>query len=294
MQFYKISTILLASFALVLGACTSTGVRGDPVADTGSQTMIDQGDDAMMDKDDAMMGKDDDVMMDKEGDAMMGKDDDAMMDKEDDAMMGKDDDAMMDKEDDTMMDKEDDTMMDKDDDTMMDKDDDTMMDKDENDVMDKDDDAMMEFPSWFDVSLTNVSSGDTFTIKDLKGKVVLVEPFAIWCPNCLQQQNQVKLLHEKLGDRNDFISIGLNVDPNENTEDIKAYIEQRGFDWIYVNAPAEVHREIGNLYGALYLNPSSTPVFIIDRQGAVNLLPFGIKSADSLHQIVQPLLDDDM
>jgi cytochrome oxidase Cu insertion factor (SCO1/SenC/PrrC family) len=255
MQFYKISTILLASFALVLGACTSTGVRGDPVADTGSQTMIDQGDEAMM-----------------------GEDEDAMMDKDDDALMGKDDDVMMDKEDDVMMDKEDDVMMDKEDDVMM----------------DKDEDDVMEFPSWFDVSLTNVSSEETFTIKDLKGKVVLVEPFAIWCPNCLQQQNQVKLLHQKLGERNDFISIGLNVDPNENTEDVKAYIEQRGFDWIYVNAPGEVHREIGNLYGALYLNPSSTPVFIIDRQGAVHLLPFGIKSADSLHQIVQPFLDNDM
>jgi thiol-disulfide isomerase/thioredoxin len=181
--------------------------------------------------------------------------------EKDDAMLDKDDYAMMDKDEDAMMDKDDDAMMDKDEDAMMDKDDDAMMDKGDDAMMDKDDNAMMAYPEWFTVSLTDVSSMMSFTIKDLKGKVVLVEPFAIWCPNCLQQQNQVKMLHEKLGERDDFVSIGLNVDPNENAEDVKAYISQRGFDWKYVNAPGEVQRNISDLYGTLYLNPSSTPIF---------------------------------
>jgi cytochrome oxidase Cu insertion factor (SCO1/SenC/PrrC family) len=202
-----------------------------------------------------------------------------------DTMMEKDDDAMMEKDDDAMMEKDDDAMMEKDDDAMMEKDDDGMMEKEE---------SMMEEPEWFTVPLTDVSSGMSFTIKDLKGKVVLVEPFAVWCPNCLQQQNQVRMLHEKLGDRDDFVSIGLNVDPNESADDVKAYITKRGFDWKYVNAPAEVHRNIGDLYGTLYLNPSSTPMFIIDRQGEVHLLPFGIKSADNLYQALQPFLDEGM
>jgi cytochrome oxidase Cu insertion factor (SCO1/SenC/PrrC family) len=212
----------------------------------------------------------------------------------DDAMMEKDDDAMMEKDDDAMMEKDDDAMMEKDDDAMMEKDDDAMMEKDDDAMMEKDDDSMMEDPEWFTVPLTDVSSGMSFTIKDLKGKVILVEPFAVWCPNCLQQQNQVKMLHEELGDRDDFVSIGLNVDPNESAEDVKAYIDRRGFDWKYVNAPAEVHRNIGDLYGTLYLNPSSTPIFIIDRQGEVHLLPFGIKSADTLYQALQPFLEEEM
>jgi thiol-disulfide isomerase/thioredoxin len=212
--------------------------------------------------------------------------------EKDDSMMDKDD-AMMEKDDDSMMDKDDDAMMEKDD-SMMDKDDDAMMDKDDDSMMDKDDDTMMEYPEWFTVSLTDVSSMMSFTIKDLKGKVVLVEPFAIWCPNCLQQQNQVKMLHEKLGEREDFVSIGLNVDPNENAEDVKAYINQRGFDWKYVNAPSEVQRNISDLYGTLYLNPSSTPIFIIDRQGVVHLLPFGVKSAETLYEALQPFLDEGM
>ena len=58
---------------------------------------------------------------------------------------------------------------------------------------------MMETPAWFTAELLNVSNGETYTIQDLKGKVVLVETLAIWCSNCKKQQGQVKLLHEMLG-----------------------------------------------------------------------------------------------
>ncbi|MBK7449448.1 MAG: hypothetical protein IPJ47_08455 [Anaerolineales bacterium] len=66
------------------------------------------------------------------------------------------------------------------------------------------DDAMMEAPAWFGIPLTNVRTNETFTIQDLKGKVVLVETMAVWCPNCLKQQGQVQELHTLLGERDDF------------------------------------------------------------------------------------------
>jgi len=154
--------------------------------------------------------------------------------------------------------------------------------------------GMMEAPAWFGAQLTNVRSGETFTINDFKGKVVLVETLAMWCPNCKKQQMQVQALHEQLGDNPDFISIGLDIDPNENGEDLKAYTDSNGFDWIYAVAPAEVSRELGNLYGAEFLNPPSTPMFIIDRKGEVHPLPFGIKSAEDLLKAIEPFLKDGM
>jgi thiol-disulfide isomerase/thioredoxin len=57
-------------------------------------------------------------------------------------------------------------------------------------------DAMMEAPAWYSASLTDVSTGQAFTINDFKDKVVLVETLAMWCPNCKKQQTQVKALHE--------------------------------------------------------------------------------------------------
>lgn len=151
---------------------------------------------------------------------------------------------------------------------------------------------MMAAPDWFSLPLTDVASGETFTIGDLKGKVVLVETMAQWCSNCLQQQKEVKKLHDLLGERDDFISLGLDIDPNENADTLKAYIERNGFDWVYAVATPEVSREIGNLYGSQYLNPPSTPMLIVDSHGETHMLPFGIKSAEELKMALEAFLMD--
>jgi hypothetical protein len=156
------------------------------------------------------------------------------------------------------------------------------------------DGAMMETPAWYGIPLTNVQTGEAFTINDLKGKVVLVETMAIWCSNCKKQQGQVKDLHALLGERDDFVSLGLDIDPNESGDSLKSYIDSNGFDWHYAVPPAEVSREISSLYGAQFLNPPSTPMLIIDRKGVAHPLPFGIKSADELMKALQPFLDEAM
>ena len=155
-------------------------------------------------------------------------------------------------------------------------------------------DAMMETPNWFSASLTNVHTGEDFAIQDLQGKVVLVETMAVWCSNCLKQQGQVKELHNLLGERDDFVSLGLDIDPNEDAAKLKGFVEDKGFDWLYAVSPADVSREFASLYGDQFLNPPSTPMLVIDRHGNVHPLPFGIKSADDLLNAVQPYLDEEM
>ena len=152
--------------------------------------------------------------------------------------------------------------------------------------------ADVDQPAYFSVSLINVSSGEAFKIADYQGKVILVETLAQWCSNCLKQQKQVSELHQKLGERADFVSLGLDIDPNEDSASLNDYVQRNGFDWTYAVAPAEVSREIGNLYGNQFLNPPSTPMLIIDKQGQVHPLPFGIKSVDELVEFLQPYLDE--
>ena len=154
--------------------------------------------------------------------------------------------------------------------------------------------ADMASPGWFAASLTNVNTGEAFNINDLRGKVVLVETMAQWCTNCLKQQGQVKELHSLLGENTDLVSIALDIDPNEDEPTLKEYTARNGFDWVYAVAPAEVSREIGNLYGAQFLNPPSTPILIVDRSGEAHPLPFGIKSAEDLKQAIEPFLNEGM
>jgi thiol-disulfide isomerase/thioredoxin len=230
----------------------------------------------------AMVDKPTEVMMEKTAtpEAMMDKPTETMMDKPTEVMMEKTatPEAMMDKPTETMVDKPTEVMMEK---TSTP---DAMMAK-------PTEGAMMAAPAWFGAALTNVSTGESFTVNDFKGKVVLVETMAQWCPNCKKQQMEVKALHEKMGMSADLVTIALDIDANENGDTLKAYAANNGFDWIYTVSPAEVSREIGNLYSAQFLNPPSTPILIIDRKGEVHLLPFGIKSADDLMKALEPYLN---
>ena len=213
--------------------------------------------------------------------AMMAKTPEAMMDETPDAMLEKTPDAMMAATPDAMMSGE--TMTD----TMMAATPDAMM---PHDAMT---DTMMA-PAWFSAALTEATTGTTFTIQDFKGKVVLVETMAIWCSTCLQQQKEVKALHDLLGERDDFVSVGIGVDINESLAALKNYVAKNGFDWTYTVASPDVAREIGNLYGAQFLNPPSAPMLIIDRHGEAHPLPFGVKSAADLQKALEPFLNDAM
>ena len=114
----------------------------------------------------------------------------------------------------------------------------------------------------------------------------------MWCTTCLRQQGEVVALHDQLGERDDFVSIGLDIDPNENITVLSGYIENNGFDWLYSVSPAEVSREIDQLYGSQFLNPPSTPMLIVDRHGEAHPLPFGIKTAADLYNYLLPFLDE--
>lgn len=156
-------------------------------------------------------------------------------------------------------------------------------------------DAMMEAPAWFAASFKDVRNGESFTINDFKGKVVLVENMAVWCTTCYQQQTQIKAFYESLGMRDDFVIVSLDIDPNEDESILAAYAEKNsGFGWRFAVAGPEIAREIGNLYGDQFLNPPSAPVLVIDRHGVAHPLPFGVKNAEDLVKAIQPYLDEKM
>jgi cytochrome oxidase Cu insertion factor (SCO1/SenC/PrrC family) len=146
-------------------------------------------------------------------------------------------------------------------------------------------------PEWFDMKLTDVQTGKTFTMNDYAGKVVLLETMAIWCPNCAIQAAQVRKLHEALGNPEDLISVTLDVDSHEDEAALKEYASSYQFDWHFAVAPLLVERALGNLYSVEYLNPPLSPMLLIDRQGTVHQLDYGIKEVDTLQKIVAPYLE---
>ena len=145
-------------------------------------------------------------------------------------------------------------------------------------------------PEWFDMQLTDVQTGKTFTMNDCAGKVVLLETMAIWCHNCIIQATQVRKLREALGNPEDLISVTLDVDSHEDEAALKEYASSYRLDWHFAVAPLLVERALGNLYSAEYLNPPLSPMLIIDRDGNVHQLEYGLKDVEALQKAVEPYL----
>ena len=97
-------------------------------------------------------------------------------------------------------------------------------------------------------------------------------------------------LHAVLGNPDDLISVSLDVDLNEDEASLKEYASLYDFDWHFAVAPLLVARALGNLYTAQYLNPPLNPMLIIDRDGNVHHLEYGMKDTETLQKIVEPYL----
>lgn len=131
-----------------------------------------------------------------------------------------------------------------------------------------------------DLELVDVRSGQPFTLGQLASdQPVLVEAMAIWCTTCLAQQREVVQAHGLA----DFHSVGIDVDPNERSEDLAAYALREGFDWRFAKADAELVKLLTDAYGFGVTNPPSTPTFVVSTDGQIRALEFGrVRSAQEL------------
>lgn len=129
------------------------------------------------------------------------------------------------------------------------------------------------------VVLRDVRSGNEFTLGQLAAeKPVLLETMAIWCTNCRAQMHRVVEAHGLA----DFHSVGIDVDASEQPDDLKAYVEQEGFDWPFAVANAELAGLLRDRFGNLVMNPPSTPLAVMYPDGSIRQLDFGGHDVEEL------------
>ena len=66
--------------------------------------------------------------------------------------------------------------------------------------------------SWRDITLKDTLTSQEYKISDYDGQVIILETFAVWCPTCRKQQQEIKKLIDS-GDNS--IHISLDIDPND-------------------------------------------------------------------------------
>ena len=75
--------------------------------------------------------------------------------------------------------------------------------------------------------------GKQLDTSKMKGKTVLLDFWATWCPPCVEEMPNLGKLFERFGSRDDFVMIGISRDFDENA--LRDYLKQSGkYGWHHV------------------------------------------------------------
>lgn len=124
-------------------------------------------------------------------------------------------------------------------------------------------------------------AGDTVSGDRLRGKVVLVNFWATWCPPCRVEMPGFQSVYDEKKD-DGFVVLGISTDATGH-EPVERFLEERGITYPVAMATGAVVQSFG---GANVL-PTS---FLLDRDGRIRYEVRGIFASVALAQAVDRLL----
>ena len=103
-------------------------------------------------------------------------------------------------------------------------------------------------------------SGKDVSLSSFKGKPVVLNFWATWCPYCRQERPHLKLLYEEYKD-NDLIIIALSIDKSSKT--VRRFLEQNPAPYIVLTDPEGMAAAMYNVMGY----PTT---YLINRRGKIS------------------------
>jgi peroxiredoxin len=104
-------------------------------------------------------------------------------------------------------------------------------------------------------------SGQTVKLSALKGKVVLLDFWATWCPPCRVEVPHLLALQRKFRNR-DFVLVSVSLD--RDLQAARQFVKDKAMDWVHI-IDLEAGRQLADLYQVEYI-PST---FVIGRSGRI-------------------------
>jgi cytochrome c biogenesis protein CcmG/thiol:disulfide interchange protein DsbE len=132
-----------------------------------------------------------------------------------------------------------------------------------------------------DFSLPSVSDETIITNGDFKGKVLLVNFFATWCPPCLKEIPTLVGLQKNYAGQN-FTVLGFSVDKKENMAALKKLMTKTEVNYPVALADPKTKKE----FGATFLPMT----FLIDKKGMIVKSYFGERKSSVFEKDINELL----
>lgn len=103
--------------------------------------------------------------------------------------------------------------------------------------------------TWMTIPITDAVTGKKATVEELAslGKPVIMHTFAVWCPACSIQLRESKKLSQN--NPGAFTILGVDIDPRENSAQVKNHIEKNQFTGTFVSVPPEFTRSLMETVG---------------------------------------------
>ncbi len=114
--------------------------------------------------------------------------------------------------------------------------------------------------------------GKPMKLSDYRGKAVLVNFWATWCPPCRMEMPDLEKAYQKYKDQG---VVFLGIDMQEDPATVKSFIQQNGYNWSFA---VDSDTQVSRTYQASAI-PTS---YFIDRNGIIRDTQIGAMSSSIL------------
>ena len=115
-----------------------------------------------------------------------------------------------------------------------------------------------------------IDGSKSVAVEDYRGKVILIDFWASWCPPCLKSLPKYNDLRREIGTEN-FEIVAVNVD--ENTEDAKKFLAKHPVSYPIAKDPKGI---LPGVFGVKAM-PTS---YLVDKNGVVKYVHAAFKEGD--------------
>jgi cytochrome c biogenesis protein CcmG/thiol:disulfide interchange protein DsbE len=123
--------------------------------------------------------------------------------------------------------------------------------------------------------------GKSVTLSDFKGKVIILNFWATWCPPCRAEIPEFVALQRKYADKG-FTVIGVSLD-EQGPSVVKPFMRRLGMNYPVVMGD----QKTVDAYGGITVIPTT---FVIDRQGNIVNAYQGFTDQATFESVIDPLL----